>query len=88
MSDLPAFGALMECKRRNIQVPERVAITGFGDYEVGEFSHPRMTTVNVDCYGIGKLAARRVIELLQAGSRNRHDEIILTSFRVVEREST
>jgi LacI family gluconate utilization system Gnt-I transcriptional repressor len=88
VSDLPAFGALMECKRRNIQVPERVAIAGFGDYEVGGFSHPRMTTVNVDCYGIGKLAARRVIELLQAGSRNRHDEIILTSFRVVEREST
>jgi hypothetical protein len=29
-----------------------------------------------------------VTELSQAGSRNRHDEIILTSFRVVEREST
>ena len=78
----------MECKRRNIQVPEQVAIAGFGDYEVGAFSHPRITTVNVDCYGIGRLAARRLIELLQAGGRNRHDdEIILTSFRVVERES-
>jgi LacI family gluconate utilization system Gnt-I transcriptional repressor len=88
VSDLPAFGALMECKRRNIRVPEQVAIAGFGDYEVGGFSHPRMTTVNVDCYGIGKLAARRVTELSQAGSRTRHDEIILTLFRVVEREST
>jgi LacI family transcriptional regulator, gluconate utilization system Gnt-I transcriptional repressor len=87
VSDLPAFGALMECKRRNIHVPEQVAIAGFGDYEVGAFSHPRITTVNVDCYGIGRLAARRLIELLQAGSRSRHDEIILTSFRVVERES-
>ena len=35
VSDLPAFGALMECKRRNIQVPEQVAIAGFGDYQVG-----------------------------------------------------
>jgi LacI family gluconate utilization system Gnt-I transcriptional repressor len=87
VSDLPAFGALMECKRRNIQVPEQVAIAGFGDYEVGAFSHPRITTVNVDCYGIGRLAARRLIELLRAGNRSRHDEIILTSFRVVERES-
>jgi LacI family transcriptional regulator, gluconate utilization system Gnt-I transcriptional repressor len=86
VSDLPAFGALMECKRRNIQVPEQVAIAGFGDYEVGAFSHPRITTVDVDCYGIGKLAARRLIELLHAGG-SRHDEIILTSFRVIERES-
>jgi LacI family gluconate utilization system Gnt-I transcriptional repressor len=88
VSDLPAFGALMECQRRNIHVPEQVAIAGFGDYEVGAFSHPRITTVNVDCHGIGRLAVRRLIELLQAGGRNRHDEIILTSFRVVEREST
>jgi LacI family transcriptional regulator, gluconate utilization system Gnt-I transcriptional repressor len=86
VSDLPAFGALMECKRRNIQVPEQVAIAGFGDYEVGAFSHPRITTVDVDCYGIGRLAARRLIELLHAGG-SRHDEIILTSFRVIERES-
>ena len=87
VSDLPAFGTLMECKRRNIQVPEQVAIAGFGDYEVGAFSHPRITTVDVDCYGIDRLAARRLMELLQAGGRTRHEEIILTSYRVVERES-
>ena len=66
------------------EISESVAL----DYEVGAFSHPRITTVNVDCHGIGRLAVRRLIELLQAGGRNRHDEIILTSFRVVEREST
>jgi hypothetical protein len=55
---------------------------------VGAFSHPRITTVNVDCYGIGKLAARPLIELLRAGARSRHDEITLTSFRVVERQSS
>jgi LacI family transcriptional regulator, gluconate utilization system Gnt-I transcriptional repressor len=38
-------------------------------------------------YGIGRPVVRRLIELLQAGGRSRHDEIILTSFRVVERES-
>jgi LacI family gluconate utilization system Gnt-I transcriptional repressor len=55
----------MECQRRNIQVPEQVAIAGFGDYEVGAFSHPRITTVNVDCHGIGRLAVRRLIELTE-----------------------
>ena len=35
VSDLSAFGALMECKRRGLDVPGDIAIAGFGDYEVG-----------------------------------------------------
>ena len=88
VSDLSAFGALMECKRRGLAVPEDIAITGFGDYEVGAYSHPGITTVNVDCYGIGRQAATRITDLIRHPSVGRHDEIILTSFRVVEREST
>jgi LacI family transcriptional regulator, gluconate utilization system Gnt-I transcriptional repressor len=88
VSDLSAFGALMECKRRGLAVPEDIAITGFGDYEVGAYSQPRITTVNVDCYGIGRQAATRITDLIHRPLVGRHDEIILTSFRVVEREST
>jgi LacI family gluconate utilization system Gnt-I transcriptional repressor len=78
----------MECKRRGMRVPEDIAIAGFGDYEVAAYSHPGITTVNVDCYGIGRLAAERLIGLIKAHKRDRHEEIILTSFTVVERDST
>ena len=88
VSDLSAFGALMECRRRGMQVPEDIAIAGFGDYEVAAFSHPGITTVNVDCYGIGKQAASRLIDLIRGSAADRHEEIILTTFRVVERGST
>jgi LacI family gluconate utilization system Gnt-I transcriptional repressor len=88
VSDLSAFGALMECKRRGLTVPEDIAIAGFGDYEVAAFSYPGITTVNVDCYGIGKQAALRLIELVKGDAINRHAEIILTNFKVVERGST
>lgn len=88
VSDLSAFGALMECKRRNMRVPEDIAIAGFGDYEVAAFCHPGITTVNVDCYGIGRQAAIRLIDLIKGDVTHRHEEIILTSFRVIERGST
>ena len=88
VSDLSAFGALMECKRRGMRVPEDIAIAGFGDYEVAAFSHPGITTVNVDCYGIGTQAASRLVELIRTNTVNRHEEIILTTFKVVERGST
>ena len=40
VSDLSAFGALMECHRRGWSVPGRVAIAGFGDFEVARCCSP------------------------------------------------
>ncbi len=87
VSDLSAFGALMECQRRGMKVPGDIAIAGFGDYEISASCYPRITTVDVDCYGIGRLAAERVLRSLQSGTDGAADELILTPYRVVLRES-
>jgi LacI family gluconate utilization system Gnt-I transcriptional repressor len=87
VSDLSAFGALMECQRRGLRVPQDIAIAGFGDYEISSICHPRISTINVDCYGIGRQAAARLLDALQDGGDVAGD-ITLTSYRVVLREST
>lgn len=86
VSDLSAFGALMECQRRGLNVPGDIAIAGFGDYEIAAFCHPRLTTVNVDCYGIGQQAARKLLAAIR-GERTPGDEITLTNYKVILRES-
>jgi LacI family gluconate utilization system Gnt-I transcriptional repressor len=87
VSDLSAFGALMECQRRGLRVPEDVAIAGFGNYEVAACSNPRMTTVDVECYSIGRQAAQRLRQSIQGELETGQDSIVLTRIRVVERES-
>jgi len=87
VSDLSAFGAIMECTRRGMKVPRDIAVAGFGDYEISSICHPRITTINVDCYGIGRQAAGRLLHALQSGEAT-GDEITLTGYRVVLREST
>jgi LacI family gluconate utilization system Gnt-I transcriptional repressor len=86
VSDLSAFGALMECRRRGMRVPEDIAIAGFGDYEISASCHPRITTINVGCYDIGRIAADRLLRAVQ-GERRGVDEITLTPYRVILRES-
>ncbi|MDO9416109.1 MAG: LacI family DNA-binding transcriptional regulator [Pararhizobium sp.] len=88
VSDLSAFGALMECKRRGLRVPDDIAIAGFGDYEIAGCCHPRMTTINVDCYGIGRQAALKLTQSIQGMPADAPEPITITSFRVIEREST
>lgn len=61
VSDPVAFGCLAAVQRQGLQVPNDLAITGFGHFEVAKVSNPRITTVNVQAEDIG----RQVATLLQ-----------------------
>lgn len=85
VSDLTAFGALMECQRRGLSVPGDIAIAGFGNYEIAAYCHPRITSVDVDCYNIGRLAAD---SLRAAINGQPAANVVSTPCRVILREST
>lgn len=57
VSDPVAFGALSACRRLGVRVPEDIAITGFGQFEVAQVSEPRITTVDVGARRIGEEVA-------------------------------
>lgn len=90
VSDLSAFGALTACQRLGWPVPQRIAIAGFGDFEVAKNCHPRLTTVAVDCAAIGQAAAElllRAIAALRSGQRLA-PETQRIPFHIEQREST
>ncbi|TCU20500.1 LacI family DNA-binding transcriptional regulator [Rhizobium sullae] len=64
VSDLSAFGALTECQRRGIAVPDQIAIGGFGDYEIGAICVPSLTTINAFAAEIGAKTARLILDVL------------------------
>lgn len=57
VSDPVAFGALSACRRLGLRVPDDIAITGFGQFEVAMVSEPRITTVDVGARRIGEEVA-------------------------------
>jgi LacI family transcriptional regulator, gluconate utilization system Gnt-I transcriptional repressor len=90
VSDLSAFGALMECQRRGWKVPERIALAGFGDFEISGTCYPAITTVGVHCYDIGNSAGKLLLRAIE-GERNKQPiaaETIITDYEVIAREST
>ena len=66
VSDMSAFGAIMECQRRGLNVPGDIAIAGFGNFEVANCCHPTITTVSVDAYGIGERTGQTLLAALAA----------------------
>lgn len=64
VSDLSAFGALTECQRRGIAVPDQLWIAGFGNYEISGISVPSLTTINPFPREIGAETAGLILRLL------------------------
>lgn len=90
VSDLSAFGAVMECHRRKWQVPKRIAIAGFGDFEIASCCFPAITTVGVHCYDIGNRAGDLLLRAVEGDREGRRmpAETIITEYGVIAREST
>lgn len=63
-NDVLALGALTECVRRGIGVPEEISIAGFDDIDMAGEVTPALTTVHVPAADIGRIAAARMLARL------------------------
>ena len=84
-SDMVAFGALTEARALHVTVPDRLAICGFGDFELSRSAAPAFTTVSVDGVDMGRIAAENLLARMQGGAAPRH---VLIPARIVERATT
>jgi LacI family gluconate utilization system Gnt-I transcriptional repressor len=90
VSDLSAFGAVMECQRRRLPVPQRIAIAGFGNFELAATCAPSITTVAVQGYDIGQRAGALLLRAIEKERQGKHllRQTVPIPFEVVSREST
>ena len=74
-SDIIAFGAMMECQRNGIKIPDDIALAGFDDAVIGAISKPALTTISVPRQRIGLKAADIVTRLIngETGIPQIHD---------------
>ena len=87
VSDPVAFGALTECQRRGLSVPQQMAIGGFGAYDISEQSLPRITTVDVSAAEIGVQTAQMIEALLLRGPEAVPMRHVITP-RILARETS
>jgi LacI family gluconate utilization system Gnt-I transcriptional repressor len=64
VSDPSAFGALTECQRQGVAVPERIAIGGFGNYEISDICVPSLTTIDAHSREIGEKTGTLILNIL------------------------
>ncbi len=86
VSDLSAFGALTECQRRGVEVPGRLWIAGFGDYEIAGIAVPALTTINPFPREIGARTAGLILDVL-AGRQDTRARIVISPELLIRRST-
>ncbi|PRD44760.1 transcriptional regulator [Phyllobacterium phragmitis] len=90
VSDISAFGALMECHRRGIKVPADLSLMGFGDFDIARQCVPAITTIRVDAAQIGRLTGEMLVRLFneEGGAADLQPSTIDVGFTLVPRQTT
>ncbi|WP_342240838.1 LacI family DNA-binding transcriptional regulator [Inquilinus sp. OTU3971] len=87
-TDVMAVGGLLECQRCGIAVPDRIAIVGLGDLEIGRQLQPALTTIRIPAYDMGRRAGELILARLGKGAQPQEDRIIDLGFSLVRRQSS
>lgn len=82
------LGAVLEAKERNVAIPGRVSLAGFGDPEWSQLITPSLTTYVLPLREMVMTAARLLISRVEDASLPVHPTHIEVSGRLIIRDST
>jgi LacI family gluconate utilization system Gnt-I transcriptional repressor len=81
-----AIGAMFECQRRRMRIPEDFGISGFNDLEIMQLAHPSITSVKTHRYEMGQVAMGMAMDAV-AGNRP-EQKVVDLGFELMLRQST
>jgi DNA-binding LacI/PurR family transcriptional regulator len=84
-SDLMAHGAMKVLREHGRRVPDDVAVVGFDDIELSQYSDPPLTTVRQPIDGLGREMARQLLRL--AAGEHIPDAVVLPTELVVRQSA-
>jgi LacI family gluconate utilization system Gnt-I transcriptional repressor len=83
-----ALGALFECQRRGIRIPDDISIIGFNDLEFCSSTFPTLSSVATPRHEMARRAAEIVLEVIRGSGERPETRRIDLGFTVVQRQST
>lgn len=86
ISDRAAMGAMDAIREAGLRSPEDISLIGFDDEVISEHSSPPLTTIHYDGEAMGRLAMRRLVELIKGNAAP--SVRILVSTKLMRRNTT
>lgn len=88
ISDLAAVGVMMECRRRGIEVPSRLGVMGFGDFDISAQMVPPLTTISVEFEDMGRRTGELLLAVLRGERQDPGARVTNVGMRLCQRGTT
>lgn len=86
-NDLMAIGSLKVLKKKEISIPEDIAIIGFDDIKLSKIVSPEVSTIKQPINEIGEIAAKTLIHEIDNSTEVDYNNVVL-DVKLVIRESS
>lgn len=89
-TDLVAIGALTECNKLGVKVPDDIKIIGFSNWFMSKVVSPALSTIDQPGYLMGEMAFKQLYKeiTMQKNKESYYPEIIELETKLIVREST
>jgi LacI family transcriptional regulator len=87
-NDRLAIGAISALRRRGLSCPDDVSVTGYNDMPMVDRLFPALTTIRVQQYDAGHVAADILLETIDTAPERRRRRHVVLPVELVVREST
>ncbi len=82
-NDAMALGAMSALQEHGIAVPNTIAVVGFDDIPMSQYSNPKLTTIRVDLKHFGRYAMERVLVAVRDRSTHKVEHTMINVELVV-----
>lgn len=86
-AEMLAVGALSAALERGLSVPSDLAIAGYDDSELSSLLRPRLTSIKLPRYAVGRLLAEHMLARLD-GEQPARPKVVDAGYTLIVREST
>lgn len=87
-NDSTAVAAIKVAKKRNLRIPEDLAIIGFNNDPVSQIIEPALSTITHPAFEMGQASAEKILSLLESSITDEVKEITFLNTEVLVRESS
>lgn len=84
-NDILAIGAIIECRERELTIPQHISIVGFDNIELASQMQPALTTIDIPACEMGTKAAEQLLNEISERPGTRHHRV---EVRLVVRGTT
>jgi len=82
-NDMMAIGCYITARELNLKIPSDFGVAGFDDIFASQFLNPRLTTLRVPIYELGKEAAKILIKRMNKTEKKEFKHIMVPTELII-----